>query len=155
MTNSLTTGSLLVATADTMEGRFSPDVTRAPKWTWANNCGLGLFIALGVVPWPLELLTVPYELQVDAWLSPATLLLTFLFGIGWGVEGPFLPGDFGAYVGFPMMPVCSNLLGNRAGAVTGVGWGMSLRARTTLAVGVVLLIAALAVMGVANYLLQK
>ncbi|MBI4327771.1 MAG: hypothetical protein HY674_21265, partial [Chloroflexi bacterium] len=67
----------------------------------------------------------------------------------------YLLGDFGAYVGFPMMLVCSILFGNLAGALTGEWRGTSARARTTMTLGVIILIAALGVMGVSNHLLAK
>jgi L-rhamnose-H+ transport protein len=65
----------------------------------------------------------------------------------------FLLGDFGAYVGFPMMLVCSILFGNVAGALTGEWRGASASSKTWMAWGVAILILSLAVMGWSNHLL--
>jgi L-rhamnose-H+ transport protein len=64
-------------------------------------------------------------------------------------------GDYGAYVGFPMMLVCSILFGNLAGALSGEWKGTSPAARQAMIAGVVILILALGVMGLANQLLAK
>ena len=64
-------------------------------------------------------------------------------------------GDYGAYVGFPMMLVCAILFGNLAGALTGEWRGTSAAARQAMITGVVILIVALGVMGLANQLLAK
>ena len=67
----------------------------------------------------------------------------------------YLLGSYGAYVGFPMMLVCSILFGNLAGALTGEWCGTSSTARRVMACGVLILIAALAVMGLSNHLLAR
>ena len=89
MSTTILIGLLLVLVAGAMEGLFSLGVTRTPKWQWENNWGLGSFIALVVVPWPLALLTVPNLGEVYAEIPPAKLFLTFLFGVGWGLGGIF------------------------------------------------------------------
>jgi L-rhamnose-H+ transport protein len=72
-----------------MEGLFSLGVTRTPKWKWENSWGLGSLIALLVVPWPLALLTIPNLGEVYQSIPTSKLLMTFLFGIGWGLGGIF------------------------------------------------------------------
>jgi L-rhamnose-H+ transport protein len=67
----------------------------------------------------------------------------------------YLLGGYGAYVGFPMMLVCSILFGNLAGALTGEWRNTSARARTAMTLGVLILVAALGVMGWSNHLLTK
>jgi L-rhamnose-H+ transport protein len=54
-----------------------------------------------------------------------------------------------------MMLVCSILFGNVAGALGGEWQGTSARARIAMALGVAVLIVALALMGVSNQLLVK
>jgi L-rhamnose-H+ transport protein len=62
-------------------------------------------------------------------------------------------GAYGAYVGFPMMLVCSILFGNLAGALAGEWHGTSAKARNAMTLGVCILIVALGVMGMSNHLL--
>ncbi len=80
---------MLVIVAGALEGLFSLGVTRTPKWKWENSWGLGSLIALVVVPWPLALLTIPDLFAVYGALPASKLLLTFLFGVGWGLGGIF------------------------------------------------------------------
>jgi len=89
MTEQLMLGLALVVLAGALEGLFSLGVTRTPKWKWENSWGLGSFIALVVVPWPLALLTVPNLAAVYGEIPTSRLLLTFLFGVGWGLGGIF------------------------------------------------------------------
>lgn len=89
MTSQLILGLLLVLLAGALEGLFSLGVTRTPKWRWENSWGLGSLIALVVVPWPLALLTVPDLGGVYHSIPTSKLLLTFLFGVGWGLGGIF------------------------------------------------------------------
>ena len=83
---------------------------------------------------------------------------TFM-GIAWpagiavyGIAAYFL-GDYGAYVAFPMMLVCSILFGNLAGAITGEWKGASFGAIRWMAFGVCLLVFALAILGWSNSML--
>jgi uncharacterized protein YqgC (DUF456 family) len=78
----------------------------------------------------------------------------FLGGIAvYGIAAGKL-GSYGAYVGFPMMLVCSILVGNLAGWWTGEWRGTGARTRRAMQVGVLALLAALAVLGLANRLLE-
>lgn len=67
----------------------------------------------------------------------------------------FMLGNYGAYVGAPMMLVYSILFGNLAGALTGEWRNTSRRSRTEMTVGVLILVAALGVMGWSNNLLAQ
>jgi L-rhamnose-H+ transport protein len=88
MTN-LTIGVLLVVAAGALEGLFSLPVTRTPRWKWENIWGLGSLVALVLVPWPVAFLTVPHLGEVFGQVGPGVLMLTFLFGVGWGLGGIF------------------------------------------------------------------
>jgi L-rhamnose-H+ transport protein len=85
----------------------------------------------------------------------------FFMGLAWpagiAVYGiaAYLLGSYGAYVGFPMMLVCSILFANLAGALTGEWRNTSSRARGVMTCGVLILVAALAVMGFSNHLLAQ
>ena len=85
----------------------------------------------------------------------------FFMGLSWpggiiiyGIAANKL-GSFGAYVGFPMMLICSILFGNLAGALTGEWKGTTQRSRLPMIVGVVILGVALCVMGLSNNLLAR
>jgi len=67
----------------------------------------------------------------------------------------YLLGEYGAYVGFPMMLVCSILFGNLAGALSGEWKGTSGQAKSVMATGVLILMVALGVMGISNHLLAR
>ena len=86
---SIVVGILLVIAGGALEGLFSLPVTRTPKWCWENIWGLGSLIALVLVPWPLAFWTVPDLATVYQSVSPQILLLTVLFGAGWGLGGIF------------------------------------------------------------------
>lgn len=89
MSTTILLGLLLVTLAGALEGLFSLGVTRTPKWAWENSWGLGSLIALVLVPWPLALLTVPSLGEIYGSVPGMKLMLTFLFGIGWGLGGIF------------------------------------------------------------------
>ena len=85
----LAIGIVLVVCGGALEGLFSLAVTRTPEWRWENIWGMGSLIALLLVPWPVALLTIPDLAAVYAGVGPGVLLMTLLFGIGWGLGGIF------------------------------------------------------------------
>lgn len=85
----MTTGILLVIAGGALEGLFSLPVTRTPRWQWENIWGLGSLIALLLVPWPLAFLTVPNLGEVFSQVPTSVLIVTLLFGFGWGLGGIF------------------------------------------------------------------
>ncbi len=82
-------GILLVIVGGALEGLFSLAITRTPRWRWENIWGLGSLIALVLVPWPVAFLTVPDLWAVYEDVAPGVLVVTFLFGLGWGLGGIF------------------------------------------------------------------
>ena len=80
---------LLTIVGGALEGLFSLPLTRTPRWRWENTWGLGVFLALILVPWPLAILTVPHLADVYANVKTSVLLMTFLFGVGWGLGALF------------------------------------------------------------------
>ena len=66
----------------------------------------------------------------------------------------FKMGAYGAYVGFPMLLLCSILFGNLAGAVTGEWKGTSSKPKAIMVLGVLVLFVAFAVLGLSNKLMQ-
>ena len=89
MSLALGLGIILAIAGGALEGLFSLPLTRTPRWRWENTWGLGLLIALLLVPWPLAFLTVPHLFDVYANVETSVLLLTFLFGVGWGLGALF------------------------------------------------------------------
>lgn len=85
----LAIGILLVIIGGALEGLFSLPITRTPRWKWENIWGLGSLIALVLVPWPVALLTVPSLMDVFRAVPCDILLITLLFGFGWGLGGIF------------------------------------------------------------------
>jgi len=82
-------GILLAIAGGALEGLFSLPLTRTPRWRWENTWGLGLLMALLLVPWPLAFLTVPHLLDVLSNVETHVLVVTFLFGVGWGLGALF------------------------------------------------------------------
>ncbi|MBN2579625.1 MAG: hypothetical protein JXB10_11595 [Pirellulales bacterium] len=82
-------GILLAIVGGALEGVFSLPLTRTPRWRWENIWGIGLLMALVIVPWPLAFLTVPNLLDVYSNVETRIILITFLFGIGWGLGSLF------------------------------------------------------------------
>jgi L-rhamnose-H+ transport protein len=82
-------GVLLAIAGGALEGLFSLPVTRTPRWRWENIWGMGLLIALVAVPWPLAILTVPHLWDVFSAVKPGVIIVTFLFGVGWGIGSLF------------------------------------------------------------------
>jgi len=82
-------GVALVILGGAMEGLFSLPVTRTPRWQWENIWGAGSLVALVLVPWPVALRTVPGLGSVYTEAGGGLVLVTFLFGLGWGLGGIF------------------------------------------------------------------
>jgi len=146
MASNLLLGLLLVVVAGALEGLFSLGVTRTPKWKWEVSWGLGSFIALVLVPWPLALLTVPDLAGVYERTSTGQLWLTFLFGVGWGLGGIFW-GKAIAAVGMALGVSLLMGLVNVFGSI--IPMAIFQRAQVATAGGVTLIIAvAIMVLGI-------
>jgi L-rhamnose-H+ transport protein len=82
-------GFLLIVVGGVMEGAFSIPLKMTPKWSWENIWGAGALVALLAVAWPLAFLTVPRIFEVYREASSLSLVLSLLFGAGWGIGGIF------------------------------------------------------------------
>jgi L-rhamnose-proton symport protein (RhaT) len=82
-------GFLLIILGGIMEGAFSIPLKVTPKWRWENIWGAGALVALLAVAWPLAFLTVPRIFEVYREASSLSLVLSLLFGAGWGIGGIF------------------------------------------------------------------
>jgi L-rhamnose-H+ transport protein len=115
MTPALLLGLFLMVIAGALEGTFSLGVTRTPKWRWENSWGLGSLVALVVIPWPLAILSVPHLGEVYAGIPMSRLLLTFFFGVCWGVGGIFWGkgiAAFGMALGVSLLMGLINVFGS-------------------------------------------
>jgi len=87
------------------------------------------------------------------WFWVVFMALAWPGGIAIYGYGAYKMGDYGPYVGFPMMLLVSILAGNAAGAITGEWKGTSSRPRMYMLAGVLVLALAFAVFGWAKMLL--
>jgi len=83
-------GSILGATVSVllgglMEGSFALPLRLAKKWRWENIWMVYSVVGLVVIPWTVAGATVPHLLAVYKSVSGRIILLTGLFGLGWGV----------------------------------------------------------------------
>ena len=84
------TGSFLVATLAVLlggltEGSFLFPMKLVKRWTWENVWLVYSVAGLLVMPWIAAIWTIPHLTDVYASVPTKTLLLTALFGFGWGV----------------------------------------------------------------------
>jgi L-rhamnose-H+ transport protein len=115
MSTTLLLGLFLMVIAGALEGTFSLGVTQTPKWKWENSWALGSLIALIVIPWPLALLSVPHLGEVYAGIPMSRLMLTFFFGVCWGVGGIFWGkgiAAFGMALGVSLLMGLINVFGS-------------------------------------------
>ena len=71
------------------QGIFSFPLKYANKWEWENTWGAGSLMALILVPWPLALATIPGLCEVYTSVPFFTIVLSLIFGAGWGIGGIF------------------------------------------------------------------
>jgi len=82
-------GFILMLLGGIFSGTFSFPLKYTSKWKWENTWGIGSLMALILVPWPLALLTIPDLREVYSSVSVSIILLSLLFGAGWGTGGIF------------------------------------------------------------------
>ena len=82
-------GFLLMLLGGVFSGTFSFPLKYTSQWKWENTWGSGSLIALILVPWPLALLTIPELRGVYASVPVSIIVLSLLFGAGWGTGGIF------------------------------------------------------------------
>jgi L-rhamnose-H+ transport protein len=82
-------GLLIVIAGGVMEGAFTYPMKITRQWHWENIWAAGSLAALLLVPWPLAFATVPHLGAVASGSGAKTLLITTLFGIGWGAGSIF------------------------------------------------------------------
>ncbi|MFB3922911.1 MAG: L-rhamnose/proton symporter RhaT [Terriglobia bacterium] len=101
MTESTASGIILILAAGLLQGTFMLPIKYTHEWEWENTW-LGFSVSgYLVLPWLVALLTVPQLQQILATTSGATLLKTFLWGLGWGLGG-LLMGLGVKYVGLAL-----------------------------------------------------
>ena len=83
-------GSVLGATVAVllggiMEGSFALPMRLAKRWRWENTWMIYSAVGLVVIPWAVAGATVPHLMAVYRSVSTRVILMTGLFGFGWGV----------------------------------------------------------------------
>lgn len=85
MSGSVVTATLAVLLGGVMEGRFALPLRLAKKWQWENTWLVYSAVGLVVIPWTVAGMTIPHLLDVYKVVSGRSILVTGLFGLGWGV----------------------------------------------------------------------
>ena len=91
-----TLGLVLTIIAGAMSGSFSLPMKKTTKWAWENTWLIWAVVGLLVTPWSIAFVSVPHLLQVYSKVDFASLVMTFLFGLGYGI-GSML-GGLGIYL---------------------------------------------------------
>jgi len=78
-------GLFLVAAAGVMGGSFTVPQKFVRGWSWEKTWLLYSVVGMVLVPWLLVALYVPRPLEVYAAVPSGALVMTALFGAGWGV----------------------------------------------------------------------
>jgi L-rhamnose-H+ transport protein len=85
LTGSFLAASLAVLVGGITEGSFLFPMRLIKRWAWENVWFVYSFAGLLVIPWTVAIWTIPHLTDVYASIPAETLLLTALFGFGWGV----------------------------------------------------------------------
>jgi L-rhamnose-H+ transport protein len=78
-------GFLLAVLGGLLMGSFSLPMKKTARWAWENTWLVWAVAALIVTPWTIALITCPHLMSVFAKAGSGTLLMVFLFGVGWGL----------------------------------------------------------------------
>jgi L-rhamnose-H+ transport protein len=101
MFDSVWLGMLVVFVGGVSTGCFPLPMKFTQKWAWENVWLCYSIVGLLVIPWLVPLATVPHLMAIYGHSGSRTLLLTGLFGFGWGV-GNVLFGEAVAMVGMAL-----------------------------------------------------
>ena len=89
MHTNLGLGILLVVVAGIMEGIYPVATRYTPRWKWEHIWGAGSLMSILLVAWPIAWLTIPEPFRLLRETGASNLLMTTLFGAGWGIGGIF------------------------------------------------------------------
>jgi len=85
MIESLASGVLLAVLGGIMNGSFSVPMKFTTNWSWANTWLVYSVVGLLLIPVGLAVVSVPHLLAAYQASSTEALVLTVLFGLGWGI----------------------------------------------------------------------
>ena len=85
MSGSILGATLAVLLGGVMAGSFALPLRLAKKWRWENTWMVYSAVGLVAIPWAVAGATIPHLLDVYIAVSGRIILLTALFGLGWGV----------------------------------------------------------------------
>lgn len=101
MSDSILVGTLLVLMGGISTGCFPLPMKFTRNWAWENVWLLYSLVGLLVLPWLVAFAKIPHLMTVYGASNRHTLVLTALFGFGWGV-GNVLFGEAVARVGMAL-----------------------------------------------------
>ena len=87
--SSVTIGVILAIIAGTLNGSFAAPTKFAKVWKWENIFSLWAVFGMVVFPWALLLATVPRPWEAYQAVPSKSLLLTIVFGVGFGLAQIF------------------------------------------------------------------
>jgi L-rhamnose-H+ transport protein len=85
MSELLTSGALLVLIGGFMNGSFSLPMKLTTNWPWAASWLIYSLVGLLIIPVCLAVFSVPHLLATYQASSTRAVVLTVLFGLGWGI----------------------------------------------------------------------
>jgi len=80
-------GILAAMIAGVMNGSFAAPTKYMTKWEWENSWFVYAFTALVVIPFATVFLTVPNACGIFHEVEAGILIITFVYGAGWGIGG--------------------------------------------------------------------
>lgn len=82
-------GLLLGLFSGVMTGSFSLPMKKTTRWSWEATWLVWSVCALLIIPWAIAIATVPNVFRVFGEASVSSLILVFVFGLGWGLGAVF------------------------------------------------------------------
>lgn len=78
-------GLIMVLAGGVCQGSFMLPMKWTRTWQWENTWLVFACTAYLIAPWALVMAGIPHAFHILASVSPRTLLIVFLFGLGWGI----------------------------------------------------------------------
>lgn len=85
MTTGVLLGAFVVLLGGLMGGSFALPFKYLKRWSWENSWAVYSLVALLIIPWIAAIVSVPDLMDVYRSVPAQRLLLTVLFGVGWGI----------------------------------------------------------------------
>jgi L-rhamnose-H+ transport protein len=122
-------GLLAVLAGGVCQGSFMLPMKWTRTWKWENTWLVFACAAYLVAPWALVLVGIPHAFHILASVRSTTLLIVFLFGLGWGMgAATFSLGitAVGMSLGFAVILGLTAVVGTLIPMLLSSGHGLSL-----------------------------